>query len=138
MFKILHVRLQHYVNQQLLDVQAGLRKGRGTKVQIANILWIRQKAREFQKNIYLCFIDYIKTFGCVELWKALREMGIPDHLTCLLRNLYAGPEATDRTLCRTTDWLKIEKGILQGCLLSPCLFNLYAEHIMRNAKPESR
>ena len=120
MFKILPVRLQHYVNQQLLDVRAGLRKGRGTKVQIANILWIRQKAREYQKNIYLCFIDYNKAFDCVDhdkLWKTLREMGIPDHLTCLLRNLYEGQEATVRTLNGTHDWFKTEKPVQQGCLL---------------------
>ena len=120
MFKILHVRLQHYVNQEIPDVQAGFRKGRGTRDQIANILWIRQKAREFQKNIYLCFIDYNKTFDCVDHdkpWKALREMGTPDHLTWLLRNLYAGQEATVRTLNGTHDWFKIEKPVQQGCLL---------------------
>ena len=136
MFKILHVRLQHYVNQQLPDVWAGLRKGRGAKVQIVNILWIREKVREFQKNIYLCFIDYNKAFDCVDhdkLWKTLREMGIPDHLTCLLRNLHVVQEATVRTLYGTTDWFKIEKGVWQSCLLSCCLFKLYAEHIMRNA-----
>ena len=123
--KILHVRLQHYVNQQLPDVWAGLRKGRGAKVQIVNILWIREKVREFQKNIYLCFIDYNKAFDCVDhdkLWKTLREMGIPDHLTLLLRNLYAGQEATVRTPYGTHDWFKIEKPVQQGCLLSPvCL-----------------
>ena len=137
MLKILHARLQHYVNQELPDVQAGFRKGRGTRDQIANIHWIIEKAREFQKNIYLCFIDYGKAFHSVDhdkLWKALREMGIPDHLTCLLRNLYVGQEATVRTLYGTTDWFKIEKGVQQGCLLSPCLFNLYTEHIMRNAR----
>ena len=104
--------------------------------QIANIHWIIEKARDFQKNIYLCFIDYTKTFDCVDhekMWKVLREMGIPDHLTCLLRNQYVGQEATVRTLYGTTDWFKIEKGVQQGCLLSPCLFNLYTEHIMRNA-----
>ena len=103
MFKILHVRLQHYVNQELPDVQAGFRKGRGTRDQIANIWWIIEKAREFQKNIYLCFIDCTKAFDCVDHdkpWKALREMGIPDHLTCLLRNLYVGQEV--RALCGTT------------------------------------
>ena len=106
MLKILHARLQHYVNQELPDVQAGFRKARGTKDQIANILWIIEKAREFQKNIYLCFIDCVKAFDCVDhnkLWKALKDMGIPAHLICLLRNLYAGQEATVRTLCETTD-----------------------------------
>ena len=108
----------------------------GTRDQITNIHWITEKAREFQKNIYLCFINYVKAFDCVDhnkLWKALKEMGIPYHVTCLLRNLYVGQEATVRTLYGTTDWFKIEKGVQQGCLLSPCLFNLYTEHIMRNA-----
>ena len=130
--KILHARLQN-VNQELPDVQVGFRKGRGTKDQIARIHWIIEKAREFKKNIYLCFIYYDKTFDCVDhnkLWKALKEMGIPDHLTCLLRNLYAGQEATVRTLYGTTDWFKIEKGVGQGCLLSAHLSNMY---IMRNA-----
>ena len=118
------------------DVQAGFRKGRGTRDQIAIICWIIKKAREFQKNIYFCFIDYAKAFDCVDhtkLWKILPEMGIPDHLICLLRNLYAGQEATVRTGHRTTDWFQIGKGVSQGCILSPCLFNLYAEYIMRNA-----
>ena len=104
--------------------------------QIANIHRIMEKAREFQKNIYFCFIDYAKAFDCVDdntLWKILKEMGIPDHLTCLLRNLYAGQEATVRTGNRTKDWFQIGKGVRQGCILSPCLFNLYAEYIMRNA-----
>ena len=117
MLKILHARLQHYANQELPDVQSGFRKGRGTRDQIANICWILEKAREFQKNTYLCFIDYAKAFDCVDhnkLWKALKEMGIPDHLTSLLRNLYAGQEATVRTLYGTTDWFKVEKGVLQG------------------------
>ena len=95
-----------------------------------------EKAREFQKNIYFCFIDYEKAFDCVDhnkLWKILQEMGIPDHLTCLLRNLYTGQEATVRTGHGTTDWFQIGKGVCQGCILSPCLFNLYAEYIMRNA-----
>ena len=125
------------MNQELPDTQAGFRKGRGTRDQIANIRWIIEKAREFQKNIYVYFIDYTKVFDCVDhdkLWKALKEMEIPDHLTCLLRNLYAGQEATVRTLYGTAEWFKIEKEVLQGCLLSPCLFNLYAEHIMRNAR----
>ena len=139
--KILHARLQHYVNQELPDVWAEFRKGRGTRDKIANIRWIIEKAKEFQKNIYLCFIDYTKAFdyeGHDKLWRALSETGKPDHLTCLLRNLYAGQEATVRTLYGTTDWFRIEKGVQPDCLLSPCLFNLYAEHIMRNAKLESR
>ena len=134
MFKILHARLQHHVNQELLDVQAGFK--RETRDQIANIRWIIEKAREFQENIHLCFIDYTKAFDCVDddkPWKALREIAIPDHLTCPLRNLYAGQEATVRTLYGTTDRFKIEKGVQQGCPQSPCLFNIYAKHIMRNA-----
>ena len=136
MLKILQARLQQYVNRELPDVQAGFRKGRGTRDQIANICWIMENAREFQKNIYFCFIDYAKDFDCVhhnKLWKILKEMGIPDHLTCLLRNLYAGQEATARTGHGTTDWFQIGKTVRQGCILSPCLFNLYAEYIMRNA-----
>ena len=120
-------------------VQAGIRKGRGTRDQIANIHWIIKKAREFQKNIYFCFIYYAKSFACVDhnkLWKILKEMGIPDHLTCLLRNRYAGQEATVRTGHGTTDWFQIGKGVHQGCILSPCLFNFYAEYIMRNAGVE--
>ena len=136
MLKILQARLQQYTNCVLLDVQAGFRKGRGTRDQIANICWIIKKVREFQKNISFCFIDYAKAFDCVDhknLWKILKDMRIPDHLTCLLRNLYAGQEATVRTGQGTTDWFQIRKGIHQGCILSPCLFNLYAEYIMRNA-----
>ena len=137
MLKILQARLQQYVNRELPDVQAGFRKSRGTRDQIANICWIMEKAREFQKkNIYFCFIDYAKAFDCVDhdkLWKILKETGIPDHLTCLLRNLYAGQEATVRTGPGTTDWFQIGKGVCQGCILSPCLFNFYAEYIMRNA-----
>ena len=124
------------MNRELPDVQAGFRKGRGTRDQIANIRWIIARAREFQKNIYLYFIDYAKAFDCVDhnkLWKILKEMGIPDHLTCLLRNLYAGQEVTVRTGHGTRDWFKIWKGVHQGCILSPCLFNLYADYIMRNA-----
>ena len=120
---------------ELLDVQAGFRKGRGTRDQIANIHWIIKKARKFQKNIYFCFTDYAKAFDCVDhnkLWKILKEMGIPDHLNCLLKNLYAGREAIARTGHGTTDWFQIGKGVHQGCILSPCLFNLYAEYIMRN------
>ena len=122
--------------RELPDVQAGFRKGRGTREQIANIRWIMEKAREFQKSIYFCFIDYAKAFDCVDhnkLWKILKEMGIPDHLICLLRNLYAGQEATVRTEHGTTDWFQIGKGVRQGCILSPCLCNFYAEYIMRNA-----
>ena len=136
MLKILQARLQQYMNCELPDVQAGFRKGRGTRDQIANIRWIIKKAREFQKNIYFCFIDYANAFDCVDhrkLWKILKEMGITDHLTCLLRNLYEGQEATVRTGRGITDWFQIGKGVRQGCILSPCLFNLYAEHIMRNA-----
>ena len=134
---ICQLRLQQYMNQELSDVQAGFRKGRGTRDQISNIRWIIEKAREFQKNIYFCLIDYVKAFDCVDhnkLWKILQEMGIPDHLTCLLRNLYAGQEATVRTEHGTTDWFQIGKGERQGCILSPCLFNLYAEYIMQNAR----
>ena len=123
------------MNQELPDVQTDFRKGRGTRDQIANIHWIIEKAR-VQKNIYFCFIDYTKAFDCGDhnkLWTIMEEMGIPDHLTCLLRNLYAGQEATVRTGHGTTDWLQIGKGVHQGCILSPCLFNLYAEYIMRNA-----
>ena len=136
MLKILQARLQQYMNYELPDVQAGFRKGRGTRDQIANIRWIIEKAREFQKNICFCFIDYAKAFDCVDhnkLWKILKDMGIPDHLTCLLKNLYAGQEATVRTGRGTTDWFQIGKGVCQGCILSSCLFNLYAEYIMRNA-----
>ena len=124
------------MNHELSDVQAGFRKGRGTRDQIANIRWIIEKAREFQKNIYFCFIDYAKAFDCVDhnkMWKILKEMGVPDHLTWLLRNLYAGQEATMRTGHGTTDWFQIGKGVHRGWILSPCLFNFYAEYIMRNA-----
>ena len=120
----------------MLEVQARFRKSRGTRDQIANICWIIEKTREFQKNIYFCFIDYAKDLDCVnhnKLWKVLQEMGIPDHLTCLLRNQYAGQEATLRTGHGTIEWFQIGKGVHQGCILSPCLFNLYAEYIMRNA-----
>ena len=136
MLKILHFRIQHYAHKELPDVQAGFRKGRGTRDQIVNIRWIIQKAREFQKNIHLSFIDYAKPFDCMnhnKLWKALKAIGIPDHLACLLRNLYVGQEGTVRTLYGTTDWFKIEKGVQQGCLLSLCFFNLYTEYLMRNA-----
>ena len=136
MLKILQARLQQYVNRELPDVQAVFRKGRGTRDQIANICWIMEKAREFPKNIYFCFTDYTKAFDCVDhnkLWKILKEMGIPDHLICLLSNLYAGQEATVRAGHGTTDWFQKGKGVCQGCILSPCLFNLYAEYIMRYA-----
>ena len=126
MLKIPKARLQQYVNHELPDVQAGFRKGRGTTDQIANIPWIIEKATEFQKNIYFCFTDYAKAFDCVDrnmLWKILKEMAIPDHLTCLLRNLYAGQEATVRTGHGTIDWFQIGKGVRQSCILSPCLFN---------------
>ena len=122
MLKILQARLQQYVNRELPDVQAVFRKGRGTRDQIANICWIMEKAREFQENIYFCCIDYAKAFDCVDhnkLWKILKEMGIPDHLTCLWRNLYAGQEATGYG---TTDWFQIGKEVHQGYVLSPCLF----------------
>ena len=133
MLKILQTRLQQYVNQEIPDVQAGFRKGRGTRDQIANLHWIIKKAREFQKNIYFCFIDYAKAFHRVDhnkLWKILNEVVIPEHLTCLLRNLYAGQEATVRTGHGTTDWFQIGKEVRQDCILSPCLFDLYAEYIM--------
>ena len=139
--KILQASLQQYVNQELLDVQPGFRKGRRTRDQIANICWIIKKAREFQKHIYFLAIamqqgrytDYTKAFDCVDqnkLWKILKQMGIADHLFCLLRNLYAGQEAPVITRHGTTDWFQTGKGVHQGCILSPCLFNLYAENIM--------
>ena len=137
MLKIFQTRLQQYANRELPDVQAGFRKGRGTRDQIANILWIIEKAEEFQKNIDFCFIDYSKAFDYVDhnkLWKILKEMEIPDHLICLLRNLYAGQEATVKTGHETTDWFQIGKGVRQSCILSPCLFNLYAEYIVQNAR----
>ena len=133
MLKILQVRLQQYVNCELPDVKAGFRKGRETRGQIANIHWPIEKAREFQKNIYFSFIEYAKAFDCVDhnkLWKILQEMELWDHVTCLLRNLYAD---LVRTGHGTTDWFQIGKGVCQGCILSPCLFNLYAEYIMWNA-----
>ena len=135
MLKILQARLQQYVNREIPDAQTGFRKGRGTRDQLANICWIMEKAREFQKNIYFCFIDYAKAFDCVdhnELWKVLKEKGIPDFMTCLLRNLYAVQKATVRTGHGTTDWFHMGKGVYQGCILSPCLFNLYAGYIVRN------
>ena len=129
MLKILQVRLQQDVNWEIPYVQIGFRKGRGTRDQIANIIWIIEKAKKFQKNIYICFIDYAKAFDLwiTTLWKILKEMGIPDHLTCLLRNLYTGQEATVRTEHGTMDWFQIGKGVCQGCILSPCFLNLYAE-----------
>ena len=127
------------MNQELPDVQTGFRKDRGTIDQIANMCWIIKKARELQKNIYFCFTDYAKAFDYVDqnkLWKNLKEIWVPDHLTCLLRNLYAGQEATVRTGHGTMDWFQIGKGVHQGCILSPCLFNLYAEYITQNANTE--
>ena len=127
------------MNHEFPDVQAGFRKGRGTKIKLPTSIVSLKKSREFQKNIYFHFIDYAKSFHCVDhskLWKILREMGIPDHLTCVLRNMYAGQEATVRTGHGTTDWFQIGKGVRQGCILSPCLFNFYAEYIMRNARLE--
>ena len=137
MLKILQARFQQYVNRELPDVQAGFRKGRGTRNQIANIHWITGKVREFHKNIYFCFIDYTKAFDCLDhnkLWKILKEMGIPDHIICLLRNLYPGQEATVRTENGTMDRFQIGKGVRQGCILSPCLFNLYVGYIMQNTR----
>ena len=133
MLKILLARLQPYMNHELPDVQAGFRKDRGTKDQIAKICWTIEKAREVQENIYFCFINYAKAFGCVDhnkLWKILEEMGTPDHLSCLLRHLYAGQEATVRTGHGTKDWFQIGKGVCQGCILPLCLFNLYTEYIL--------
>ena len=130
--KIVQARLQLYMNLELPDVQAGFRRGLGTRDQIANICWIIEKAREFQKNIDFCFTNHTRAFDCMDYnkLKILKEMGIPDYLTCLLRNLYAGQEATARTGHGTTDWLQIGKGVCQGCILPLCLFNLYAESIM--------
>ena len=138
MLKILQARLQQHMNHELPDFQAGFRKGRGTRDQIANIHWITEKAREFQENIYFCF-DCAKAFDCVDhnkLWKILQEIGIPEHLTCLLRNLYTSQEVTFRTGHGTTDWFQTGKGEGQICILSLCLFNSYAEHIMWNARLE--
>ena len=139
MLKILQARLKQYVNWEIPDVQVEFRKGRGTTNQIANICWIVEKAGEFQKTIHLCFIGYTKAFDCVDhnkLWK-IQEMEMPDHLTCLLRNLYAGQEATVRTGHGTMDWFPIGNGVHQGCILSPCLFNFYADYIMQNARLEN-
>ena len=132
--KIIQVRLQEYMIQKLPDIQAWFREARWTRNQISNICWIIKKTREFQKNIYFCLINYAKAFFWVahnNLWEILKE--IPDHLTCLLRNLYAGQEATVKTGHGTTDWFHIMKEVCQSCILSPCLFNLYAEYIMQNA-----
>ena len=136
MLKILQARLQQYMNWELPDIQAGFSKSRGTRDQIANIRWIIEKARKFQKNIYFYFIDYVNGFNCVDhnkLWKILQEMEVPDHLTCFLRNLYAGQEATVRTGHETADSFRIRKRVPQVCILSPCLFSLYAEYITWNA-----
>ena len=133
MLKIVQVRFQQYVNQEHPDVQAGFRKGRETRDQISNLRWITEITRELQKNIYFYFIDYAKTFDCVahnKLWKVLKEMGTPDHLTFLPRNLYAGQEATVRTRHGTTDWFQIGKEVHQSSIFSPCLFNLFVEYIM--------
>ena len=136
MLKYLQARLQQYMNRELPDVQADFRKGRGTKDHIANMCWIIEKARQFQKNISFCFIDYDKAFDCVDhnkLWKILKEMGIPDHLTCLLICMQVRKQQLVRTGHETTGWFQIGKGVHQDCILSPCLFNFYAEYIMRNA-----
>ena len=136
MLKILQARLQQNMNCEIPDVQAEFSKGRGTRDSIANICWIIEKAREFQENIYFCFIDYTKDFNCIDhnkLRTVLKEMGIPDHLTCLLSNLYTGQEATVKSGYETTDWSQIGKGVCQGCIFSLCLFNLYAEYLMQNA-----
>ena len=135
--KILQGRLQQYMNQELPDEPVRSRKGKGMRDQIDNICWITERATEFQKNIYFWFIDYAKAFDCVyqnKLWKILKEMGIPDHLSCLLRNLCVGQEAAVRTLQGTTDWFKIRKGVWQGCVLSPCLINFYADYIVQDAR----
>ena len=135
MFKILQARLQQYMNCKIPDVQPGFRKGGGTRDQIVNIRWIMEKARVPEKHLFLLYW-LCQAFDCVDhnkLWKILKEMGIPDYLTCLLRNLYAGQEATVRTGHGKTDWFQRGKGVRQGCILSPCLFNFYAEYIMRNA-----
>ena len=140
MLKILPARLQHYVNRELPDVQTGFRRGRGTRDQIANIHCIMEKAGKYQKNIYFCFIDYTKVFDCVDhnkLWKNLQEMGIPDYLTCFLRNLCAGQEAAVRTSHGTTDWFQTGKGICQGCILSPCFISCKMQGWMKH-KLESR
>ena len=134
MLKVLQVMVQQHVNHELPDVQAGFRKSRGTRDQIVNICWIIEKAREFQKSIYFCFIGYAKAFDCVDhdtLWKILKKMGIPDRLTCLLRELYAGQEATVKTGQETTDWFQIGKGVHQGCILSPCLFKVKVKLLSR-------
>ena len=133
MLKIFQASLQQYVNREHPDVQVGFRKDRGMRDQTANICWITEKAREFQKNIYFCFIDCAKDYDCGDhskLWKSLKQMGIPDYLICLLRNLYAGQEATVRTGHGTATWFQIGKGVCQGCILSPSLFKLYAEYIL--------
>ena len=136
MLKILQARLQQYMNRELPSVQAGFRKDKRARDQIANICWITEKAREFRKNIYFCFIDYANAFECVDhnkLWKNIKEMGIPDHLTCFPRNLYTDQEATVRTGHGTMNWFKTGKGVRQGCILLPYLFNFCTEHTMKNA-----
>ena len=139
MLKSLQARLQQYMNHELPDVQAGFRKIKGTRDQIANIRWIIEKAREFQKNIYFYFIDSAKAFDCVDhnkLWNLLKQMGIPDYLTYLLRNLYAGQETKLRTEHRTRDWFQSRKRVCQGCILSPCLSNLQEEYIIKNPEKQ--
>ena len=139
MLKILQARLQQYVNRELPDVQAGFRKGRGTRDQTANICWTSKKQESSRKTSISALLTTIKAFDCVDhskLWKILKEMGTPDHLTCLLRNLHAGQKATVRTGHGTTDWFQIGKGVRQGCIWSPCSFNLYAEYITRNVELE--
>ena len=134
MLKILQARLLQYVNFQMLKLD--FEKTEEPEIKLPTSFGSLKKQKSSRKNIYFCFIDYAKAFDCVghnKLWKILKETGIPDHLTCLLRNLYAGQEATGRTGDGTTDWFQIGKGVCQGCILSPCLFNLYAEYIMRNA-----
>ena len=134
MLKIIQRRLQPFLERELPDTQAGFRKGRGTHDQIANLRWIIEKVRERQKRFYLCFSDYSKAFDCVDhakLWSVLTNIGIPTHLIVLIKNLYSKQQATVKTEYGKTNWLNIGKGVRQGCILSPYLFNLYAEHIMR-------
>ena len=135
MFQILQASLQQDVNWEIADLQAGFRKGRGTREQIANICWIKEKSRKLKKK-KICFFVYPKAFDCVDLnklWKILQEMGMPDHLTCLWRNLYARQETTGKIVHETMGWFKTGKGVCQGCILLPCLFNFYAKYIMQNA-----
>ena len=140
LLKVMQRRIEPYMQRELAAEQAGFRKGRGTRDQIANLRWILEKGREYNKHIYMCFIDYSKAFDCVDhtlLWRALEDMGVPKHLIVLLRNLYCNQEATVRTEAGDTEWFKIGKGVRQGCILSPYLFNLYTETIMRRAEMDS-